>query len=119
MSSNNIVLTPTVIIATVTATTTSLWLPLDHRYSGSQDRSISGYRTDSNCPIKALVKTVVPGYDRNGSFSQALTTEVTATVTTWAASGRNFFSTGIVLPATHVRVIKTNASGAATIVGVI
>lgn len=119
MSQNNIVLTPMVIIATVTATATSSWLPLDYRYSGAQNRSISGIRTDTNCPIKALVKTVVPGYDKNGVLSASLSTEVTATVTTWAAGGRGYFSTGIVLPATHVRVIKVNASGAATVVGVI
>ncbi len=117
--SNNIVLTPQVIIATVTATTTSPWIPVDHRYSGVQDRSISGYRTDTNCPIKLLGKTVVPGYDKNGVFSQALTTEVTATVTTWAAAGRSYFSTGILLPLTHIRVLKVNASGAATVVGII
>jgi len=117
--SNNIVLTPTVIIATVTATTTSPWLSLDYNYSGVQNRSISGFRSDINCPIKAFVKTVVPSYDKNGVFSTALSTEVTATVTTWAAGGRNYFSTGPLLPATHLRVLKANASGAATVVGVI
>lgn len=116
---SNIVLKPNVLLATVTATTTSNWFPLDCNYSGQQERSISGVRTDTNCPIKAFVKTVVPGYDKNGVYSTALTTEVTATVTTWAAGGRSYFSTGILLPATHLRVIKTNASGAATIVGVI
>lgn len=117
--SNNIVLTPQVIIATVTATTTSNWLPLDHSYHSPQERSISGFRSDTNCPVKALTKTVVPGYDKNGVYSTALTVEVTATVTTWGAGGRNYFSTGVLLPATHLRVIKTNASGAATVVGVI
>lgn len=117
--SNNIILKPKVLIATVTATTTSNWIPIDCKYSGSQDRSISGFRSDNNCPIKALVKTAVPGYDRNGVLSTALSFEVTATVTTWAASGRNYFSTGVILPATHIRVIKTNASGSATVVGVI
>lgn len=117
--SNNIVLKPKVIIATVTAVTTSNWIPLDCNYSGVQNRSISGYRSDTNCPIKAFVRTKVPGYDGNGVFSSALSTEVTATVTTWAAGGRNYFSTGTLLPATHLRVVKTNASGAATVVGVI
>lgn len=117
--SNNIVLTPQTLIATVTATATSSWFPLDHRYSGAQSRSISGFRTDTNCPIKLLVKTLVPGYDRNGVYSSGQAVEVTATVTTWAAGGRNYFSTGIILPATHIRALKINASGAATVVGVI
>ena len=115
----DIVLKPKVLIATVTATTTSNWFPLDCNYSGVQNRSISGYRSDTNCPIKAFVKTRVPGYDGNGVLSTALTIEVTATVTTWAGGGRNYFSTGTLLPATHVRVLKVNASGAATVVGVI
>lgn len=114
---NNVILNPKVIIATVTATTTSNWIPLDCNYCGSQKRSISGFRSDSNCPVKLLTKTAVNIFDKNGAKSS--TVEVTATVTTWAVSGRNYFSTGIVLPATHLRVIKTNASGSATIVGVI
>lgn len=115
--SNNIVLNPKVIIATVTATTTSNWIPLDCQYSGVQQRSITGYRSDTNCPIKVFTKTSVNIFDKNGTKGTPV--EVTATVTTWAAGGRAFFSTGLLLGATHLRVLKTNASGAATVVGVI
>ena len=115
--SNNIVLKPKVIIANVTATTTSNWIPLDCNYSGIQQRTISGFRSDTNCPIKAFVKTEVPTFDKNGSKGTSV--EVTATVTTWDAGGRSHFSTPILYGATHLRVLKVNASGAAKVVGVI
>lgn len=102
--------------ATTTAVTTSNWVPMSYKYSGEQNRSISGFRSDVNCPFKVEVKTSVPLYNRDGSKNGFV--DVTATVTTWA-SGSNHFSTGIILPATHIRVVKENASGAATVNGVI
>lgn len=117
--SSNIVLTPTLFINAVSATTTSNWIPIDCSYSGVQDRSISGYRSNSNGTFKLLTKTQVPNFDKNGVFSTALSVEVTATVTSWGVSGRNYFSTGISLPCTHIRVIKTDAQGLGTVVGVV
>jgi hypothetical protein len=115
--SNDIVLKPHIFLNNVSVTATSSWVPIDFKYSGAQNRSISGFRADSNSPVKLLTKTVVKNFNRDGV--EVTATEVTATATTWDVSGRNYFSSGIVLPATHVRVIKTNASGAATVVGII
>ena len=53
--------------AAVTATTTSPWIPIDYKYSGVQDRSITGFRTDENCPIQLLTKTAHDTFDKNGS----------------------------------------------------
>lgn len=113
----DIVLKPHTFFSAVTASGASSWVELDHRYSGEQTRSISGFRTDTNCPVKLFVKTVVPTFNPDGS--KATFVEVTATVTTWDAGGRSHFSTSIVPPCTHVQVFKVNSSGAATIVGVI
>ena len=114
---SDIILKPHTFFAAVTASGVSPWVELDHRFSGEQTRSISGYRTDTACPVQLFVKTVVPVFNSDGK--RGTDVEVTATVTTWAAGGRAFFSTAIIPPATHVQVFKVNSSGAATIVGVI
>jgi len=115
--SSNIILKPHTFLAAVSASGASPWVQVDCNYSGSQDRSISGYRTSVNCPIQILVKTVVPTFLPNGDKTTSV--EVTATVTTFVSGNGTYISTGISLPATHVQVIKVTSSGAATVVGII
>jgi hypothetical protein len=115
--SSNIILKPHTFFSAVSASAVSPWVPLDCNYSGTQDRSISGFRTSVNCPIQILVKTVVPTFLANGNKTTSV--EVTATVTTFVSGNGTYISTGISLPATHIQVIKVTSSGAATVVGMI
>jgi hypothetical protein len=115
--SNDIVLKTHTFLDNITASGATAWIPIDYKYSGTQNRSISGFRADINCPIKLLTKTVIQNFDSNGN--KTTTTEVTATATVWDVSGRNYFSGALILPATHVQIVKVNSSGAATVVGII
>ena len=103
--SNNIILKPHSFINNLSAITTTEWVPVTFGYSGVQNRSIFGKRTDKDSQIHVFGKIQVPQFDSNGLRSTAI--EATATVTT------------IETPLTHIRVVKVNASGSATIAGII
>jgi hypothetical protein len=119
--SNNIVLKPHIFINNTTAASTSNWIPIDSRYSGAQGRSIFGRRTDIDSKIVFLAKTQVPQFNSDGSriTATASQVEVTVTATIWTSANGTNFSAFFESPATHLRVIKANASGAATVVGII
>lgn len=102
----------------LTATASSDWAPVSYGYSGVQHRSIFGKRADKDSQIHVYGKISVPQFD---SLGQRLATiiEVTATVTTFTSAAGTNFNCTIETPLTHIRVIKANASGAATIAGII
>lgn len=116
--SNDIVLKPHTFLNNVsTSVAESAWVPIDYKYSGAQNRSISGFRSSGNSPIKLLTKTVVDNFNSDGVKITA--TEVTATATIWDVSGDNFFSSALVLPATHIQIVKSASPGSVTVVGII
>ena len=115
--SNNIILKAHTFINNTTATSTSEWAPVSYGYSGVQNRSIFGKRTDKDSRIHILGKVSVPQFDAVGSRNSFI--EATATVTTFTSASDTNFSCMIETPLTHIKAVKANASGAATIVGII
>ena len=116
--SNNIILKAHTFINNQTATATSDWAPVSYGYSGAQNRSIFGKRTDKDSRIHILGKISVSQFDANGiKTNNAI--EATATVTTFTSASDTNFSCMIETPLTHIKAIKANASGSATIVGII
>lgn len=115
--SNNIILRAHTFINNQTATATSNWIPVSYGYSAAQNRSIFGKRTDKDSRIHILGKISVPQFDANGREASAI--EATATVTTFTSASDTNFSCMIETPLTHIKAIKANASGSATIVGII
>lgn len=115
--SNNITLKAHSFLNNITATASSDWVPVSYGYSGVQHRSIFGKRADKDSQIHVFGKISVPQFNSGGSRSTAI--EVTATVTTFTSAAGTNFNCTIETPLTHIRVIKANASGAATIAGII
>lgn len=115
--SNNIILKAHTFINNQTTTATSDWAPVSFGYSGVQNRSIFGKRTDKDSRIHILGKISVPQFDANGVRNGYV--EATATVTTFTSALDTNFSCMIETPLTHIKTVKANASGAATIVGII
>lgn len=102
----------------ITAITSTDWVPVSYGYSGVQNRSIFGKRTDKDSQIHVYGKVAAPQFDSLGQRSSTVI-EVTATVTTFTSAAGTNFSCAIETPLTHIRVVKANVSGAATIAGVI
>jgi len=115
--SNNIILKTHSFINNLSAITTTEWVPVTFGYSGVQNRSIFGKRTDKDSQIHVFGKIQVPQFDSNGLLATPI--EATATVTTFASGAGTNFNCTIETPLTHVRVVKVNASGSATIAGII
>jgi len=115
--SNNIILKTHSFINNLSAITTTEWVPVTFGYSGVQNRSIFGKRTDKDSQIHVFGKIQVPQFDSNGLRATAI--EATATVTTFASGAGTNFNCTIETPLTHIRVVKVNASGSATIAGII
>lgn len=114
---NNIILKAHTFINNITATATSDWAPVSYGYSGVQNRSIFGRRTDKDSRIHILGKVSVPQFNSDGSRNGYV--EATATVTTFTSAADVNFSCMIETPLTHIKAVKYNASGAATVVGLI
>ena len=114
-------ITPHSFLANVTASTVTDWYPIDYRHPGENLRGVVGSKTATSADTILLeLRTLVVSAGTNSSNAPVVTTvaDVITTATSWDQTVTTF-SAVIQGPFTHVRVRKTGASAAATVVGLV
>ena len=99
-------LNPHTFIDNVAVSVASGWYPVDWKWGGVQQRSISGRKHENDTVILELLTIV-------GDVS------VIATATTWGVSGATAFSAVVQGPFQMIRVRKIGTNGGATVVGMV
>lgn len=89
-------------LAAVTASSNSAPYPVDYRFSGGQNRYISGTKATED------TVTVKISSDNNLTYTTAT-----------AFSDGIEFSCVLVAPCTHIQVIKSGSAGATTVTGIV